>query len=119
MQVQDAWARATIMTRAPPDLHDPDGAAEALRRWWACPRRRLTELHEMAMDGNVMRMRWPIAGPAAPESRAGDISNRAACVMLLDLKAPLAAELLLPRRCSCATPERDDHAGAVPGDGLI
>ena len=55
----------------------------------------VVEIHEMAMDGNVMRMR---AVPALelPAGKAVELKPGGYHVMLMDLKKPLAAGETVP-----------------------
>lgn len=55
----------------------------------------VTELHEMKMDGNVMRMR-AIAALELPHGQAVQLKPGGYHVMLMDLKAPLAQGTSVP-----------------------
>ena len=95
VQVQDAWARATVpgqgATGAFMTLMAPQGATLV----GVSSPTATAELHEMAMDGNVMRMR-PLASLALPPGQAVTLKPGGLHVMLLDLTAPLAAGATLP-----------------------
>lgn len=95
VQVHDAWARATVpgqsasgafMSLTAPQGATLEGAASPVAK---------VELHEMAMDGDVMRMR-PLASLALPPGQAVVLKPGGLHLMLLDLKAPLVAGASLP-----------------------
>lgn len=56
----------------------------------------LAEVHEMKMDGEVMRMRALPGGLALPAGKAVDLKPGGYHVMLLDLKQPLPAGSTVP-----------------------
>ena len=95
VQVQDAWARATVpgqgASGAFMTLTAPQGATlEGVSSPAAT-----AELHEMAMEGDVMRMR-PLGSLALPAGRAVTLKPGGVHIMLLDLKAPLTAGASVP-----------------------
>ena len=95
VQVQDAWARATVPGQGASGafmiLTAPRGATlEGVSSPAAT-----AELHEMAMEGDVMRMR-PLASLALPAGRAVALKPGGVHVMLLGLKAPLTAGASVP-----------------------
>jgi copper(I)-binding protein len=90
VEVKDAWARPAVqgqsgtgafMTLTAPQGAKLIGAASAVAG--------VTEIHEMAMEGNVMKMR---AVPVLdlPAGRAVELKPGGYHVMLMDLKRPLA-----------------------------
>jgi copper(I)-binding protein len=90
VDVTSAWARPAVpgqsatgafMTLTSKDGARLLGAASAVAG--------VVEIHEMAMEGNVMRMR-AIAGLDLPAGRAVQLKPGGYHVMLMDLKRPLA-----------------------------
>lgn len=92
VQVTDAWARATVTgqkgTGAFMKLTAPEGATLV---GGASPVAGVVEIHEMAMDGNVMKMRALPKGLALPAGKAVELKPGGYHVMLMDLKQPLKA----------------------------
>ncbi len=55
----------------------------------------MTEVHEMKMDGNVMKMR-AVPGLELPAGKAVELKPGGYHVMLMDLKGPLAKDSTVP-----------------------
>ena len=96
VQVEGAWARATVAGQqasgAFMTLSAPQGATlEGV----SSPAAAAAELHEMAMQGNVMRMR-PVATIALPAGQPVELKPGGLHVMLMGLKTPLVAGSTLP-----------------------
>jgi copper(I)-binding protein len=91
VEVKSAWARPTVagqsVTGAFMTLTAKDGARLVGA---ASPAAGVVEIHEMAMEGTVMRMR---AVPVLdlPAGRAVELKPGGYHVMLMDLKQPLKA----------------------------
>ena len=90
VEVKDAWARPAVqgqsgtgafMTLTAPKGARLLGAASSVAG--------VTEIHEMAMEGNMMRMR-AIPFLDLPAGRAVELKPGGYHVMLMDLKRPLA-----------------------------
>jgi hypothetical protein len=90
VEVKDAWARPTVpgqnasgafMTITAKDGARLVGVASAVAG--------IAEVHEMAMEGNVMRMR-AVSSLDIPAGRPVELKPGGYHVMLLDLKRPLA-----------------------------
>jgi copper(I)-binding protein len=88
VDVTSAWARpgahsrrGAFMTLTSKDGARLLGAASAVAG--------VVEIHEMAMEGNVMRMR-AVPGLELPAGRAVQLKPGGYHVMLMDLKRPLA-----------------------------
>ena len=96
VDVQGAWARATVpgqkATGAFMKLTAKDGAKLVGA---ASPVAGVTEVHEMKMEGDVMKMR-AIPGLDLPAGKAVELKPGGYHVMLLDLKAPLAKDTVVP-----------------------
>jgi copper(I)-binding protein len=91
VEVKDAWARPAVpgqsgtgafMTITAPQGAKLVGASSAVAG--------VTEIHEMAMEGNVMKMR-AIAALDLPAGRPVELKPGGYHVMLMDLKQPLKA----------------------------
>ena len=96
VKVEGAWARASVPgqmgTGAFMKLTAKDGAKLV---GTSSPVAGVTEVHEMKMEGDVMKMR---AVPAIdlPAGKAVELKPGGYHVMLLDLKAPLATNTTVP-----------------------
>jgi periplasmic copper chaperone A len=96
VQAENAWVRATVVGQK---------ATGAFMRLTASSASRLvraesaaagvTEIHEMKMEGDVMKMR-AIAGLDLPAGQAVELKPGGYHVMLMDLKAPLAQGTQVP-----------------------
>ncbi len=96
VKVEGAWARASVPgqkgTGAFMKLTAKDGARLVGA---SSPAAGVTEVHEMKMEGDVMKMR---AVPALelPAGKPVELKPGGYHVMLLDLKAPLAKDTVVP-----------------------
>ena len=96
VKVEGAWARASVQgqkaTGAFMRLTAQDGARLVRAE---SPAAGITEVHEMKMEGDIMKMR---AVPALdlPAGRTVELKPGGYHVMLLDLKAPLAKDSTVP-----------------------
>lgn len=96
VQVEGAWARASVPgqtgTGAFMKLTARDGAKLVGA---SSPAAGVTEVHEMKMEGDVMKMR---AVPALdlPAGKAVELKPGGYHLMLLDLKAPLRKDTVIP-----------------------
>jgi copper(I)-binding protein len=94
--VTDAWVRGTVSgqkaTGAFMQLRSPAGAALLSA---SSPVAGVVEIHEMKMEGNVMRMR-AIPKLELPPNRTVDLKPGGYHVMLMDLKKPLAKGEVVP-----------------------
>lgn len=96
VKVEGAWARASVQgqkgTGAFMRLTAKDGARLVRAE---SPAAGVTEVHEMKMEGDVMKMR---AVPALdlPAGKTVELKPGGYHVMLLDLKAPLAKDTSVP-----------------------
>ena len=89
VQVSDPWIRATVKGQSGTGgfmrLTSPEGATLL---GFASTVARTAELHEMKMEGDVMRMR-PIDGLPLPAGQAVELKPGGLHLMLLDLKQTL------------------------------
>ncbi|MEY5097961.1 MAG: hypothetical protein RJA36_680 [Pseudomonadota bacterium] len=94
--VSKAWARATVpgqkATGAFMTLQSADGARLIGVK---SPLADVAEIHEMKMDGNVMKMS-PVAALELPAGKAVELKPGGYHVMLMDLKGPLNQGASLP-----------------------
>ena len=90
VQVKDAWVRPALpgqnATGAFMALSTADGARLL---GISSPAAGVAEIHEMVMDGNVMRMR-PVPVLDLPAGKTVELKPGGYHVMLMDLKRPLA-----------------------------
>ena len=94
--VEGAWARASVPGQKATGAFMRLTAPEAMRLVRAqSPAAGVTEVHEMKMDGDVMKMR---AVPVLdlPAGKAVDLKPGGYHVMLMDLKAPLTKDSTVP-----------------------
>jgi len=89
VQVKDAWARSSVQGQTATGAFMSLTSAEGARLVGASsPVAGVVEIHEMSMEGNVMRMR-PVPGIDLPPGRSVVLKPGGYHVMLLDLKRPL------------------------------
>lgn len=89
VKVEEAWVRATVPHQKVTGAFMRLTASEDARLVAAgSPVAGTVEIHEMAMDKDVMKMR-PVAGVQLPAGRAVELKPGAHHVMLLDLRQPL------------------------------
>jgi len=96
VKVTDAWVRATVAQQSASGAFmrltadDPATLVEA-----RSPVAASVQIHQMSMDGNVMRMRQ-VATVDLPAGRPVDLSPGGYHIMLIGLKAPLKAGDTVP-----------------------
>jgi hypothetical protein len=96
VEVQGAWARATVQGQKATGAFMTLTAKEGSRLVSAAsPVAGVTEVHEMAMEGDVMKMR-AIAGLDLPAGKAVELKPGGYHVMLMDLKLPLQKDTSIP-----------------------
>lgn len=95
--VSDAWVRATVpqqkATGAFMELRASGAQSRLVEA--SSPVAGVTEIHEMAMDGNVMKMR-AIAGLDVPAGKGVSLKPGGYHVMLMELKNPIKAGDKIP-----------------------
>jgi periplasmic copper chaperone A len=87
VEVQGAWARATVQGQMATGAFMKLTAKEGARR--------VTEVHEMVLVDNVMKMR-ALPGLDLPAGKLVELKPGGYHVMLLDLKAPLQKDTTIP-----------------------
>lgn len=96
-QVSDAWVRATVAPGAATGLFARLTSMAGGRLIAASsPLAGAVEIHEMSMDGNVMRMRALTSGLDLPAGQAVELGPGGVHVMLFDLKRALKVGEALP-----------------------
>lgn len=97
VEVKDAWARATVQgqmaTGAFMKLTSKDGARLVSA---SSPVAGVVEVHEMKMEGDVMKMRAMPNGLELPAGKAVELKPGGYHVMMMDLKAPLKKDTTVP-----------------------
>lgn len=96
VEVREAWARATVQGQKASGAFMKLTAKEGTRLVGAdSPVAGITEVHEMKMEGDVMKMR---AVPALelPAGKTVELKPGGYHVMLMDLKTPLKSDSTLP-----------------------
>jgi copper(I)-binding protein len=97
VDVAQPWARATVPGQSATGVFARLTAREATRlTGGSSPVASVVEIHEMKMDGNVMRMRALEAGLALPAGRAVDLKPGGYHVMVMGLKQALPEGATLP-----------------------
>lgn len=96
VKVEGAWARASVPgqtgTGAFMKLTAKDGAQLVGA---SSPAAGVTEVHEMKMEGDVMKMR-AVPALVLPAGKAVELKPGGYHLMLLDLKAPLRKDTVVP-----------------------
>lgn len=96
VDVQGAWARGTVQGQKATGAFMTLTAKESTRLVGvASPVAGVAEIHEMAMAGDVMKMR-PVAGLDLPAGKAVELKPGSFHVMLMDLKLPLQKDTTIP-----------------------
>jgi hypothetical protein len=94
--VKEAWIRGTVAQQKATGLFAQITSAGGGRLVAAVsPVAGVVEIHEMAMDGNVMRMR-AVSGVDLPAGKAVDLKPGGYHVMLMDLKQQLKPGEMVP-----------------------
>ena len=97
VEVSNAWVRATVKgqmaTGAFMTLSAKDGARLVSG---SSPVAGVTQVHEMKMDGGVMKMAEVKGGLDLPAGKAVELKPGGYHVMLMDLKEPLAKDSTVP-----------------------
>ena len=106
VDVQGAWLRATVPGQSGTggfmSLRSPAAALQLVG--FSTPVAGTAELHEMAMDGNVMRMR-PVDGLDLPAGQTVELKPGGHHLMLMALKRPLTAGSTVPLVLRFKTPD--------------
>ena len=97
VEVKDAWVRTSVpgqkATGAFMKITAKDGARLVSV---SSPVAGVTEVHEMKMEGDVMKMRALAAGLELPAGKTVELKAGGYHVMLMDLKAALPKDSMVP-----------------------
>lgn len=97
VQVQNAWARATVKGQmATGAFMTLKSDHEARLVGLSSPAAGVVQVHEMTMDAGVMKMAEVKGGLALPAGKAVELKPGGFHIMLMDLKAPLEKGSTLP-----------------------
>jgi copper(I)-binding protein len=97
VDIQGAWARATVQGQKASGAFMQLTAKEASRLVRvSSPVAGVSEVHEMSMDGGVMKMRALDKGLELPAGKAVELKPGGYHVMLMDLKVPLVKDTTIP-----------------------
>jgi periplasmic copper chaperone A len=93
VDVKDAWVRTSVQGQKATGAFMTLTAKEGLTLiGGSSPVAGVTEIHEMKVDGGIMKMRAMAGGLALPAGQAVELKPGGYHVMLMDLKAPLAKD---------------------------
>jgi len=94
--VKDAWVRGTVAQQSATGMFAQITSTQGGKLVSvSSPVAGVVEIHEMSMDGNVMRMR-AVSGIDLPAGRSVDLKPGGFHVMLMDLKQVLKAGETVP-----------------------
>lgn len=97
LNVQNAWARATVQgQKATGAFMQITAPAATTLIGVSTPVAGVAEIHEMKMDGDVMRMRPLPKGLELPAGKAVQLKPGGYHLMLMDLKLPLQKDTTIP-----------------------
>ncbi|WP_439606588.1 copper chaperone PCu(A)C [Hydrogenophaga sp.] len=97
VEVKDAWVRATVaQQKSTGAFMQLSARADTRLVEVSSPIAGVVELHEMAMEQDVMRMRAVKAGLALPAGKPVELKPGGYHVMLMDLKGPVKAGDVVP-----------------------
>jgi copper(I)-binding protein len=93
VEVQNAWARATVKGQMATGAFMTLTARESITLIGvASPVAGVAQVHEMKMDGGVMKMAEVKGGLVLPAGKAVELKPGGYHLMLMDMKAPLAKD---------------------------
>lgn len=97
VDVKDAWVRTSVQgqkaTGAFMKLTAKDGAKLVAA---SSPVAGVTEVHEMKMEGDIMKMKAVAGGPDLPAGKTVELKPGSYHLMLMDLKAALPKDSTVP-----------------------
>ncbi|QDL53005.1 copper chaperone PCu(A)C [Rhodoferax aquaticus] len=97
VDIQGAWARATVQGQKASGAFMQLTAKDAGRLVRvSSPVAGVAEVHEMSMDGGVMKMRALDKGLELPAGKAVELKPGGYHIMLMDLKLPLLKDTTIP-----------------------
>lgn len=97
VDVKDAWVRATVQGQQATGAFMTLTAKDTARLVRvSSPVAGVAEVHEMKMDGDVMKMRAVVGGLELPAGKAVELKPGGYHVMLMDLKMALQKDTTVP-----------------------
>ncbi len=97
VEIRDAWARATVKGQTATGAFMKITARDDARLIGASsPAAGVTEVHEMKMEGDIMKMRAVQGGLDLPAGKTVELKPGGYHMMMMDLKAPLAKDGTVP-----------------------
>jgi copper(I)-binding protein len=97
VEVKDAWVRTSVQGQKATGAFMKITARDGARLVGASsPVAGVTEVHEMKMEGDVMKMRAVAGGLELPAGKMVELKPGGYHVMLMDLKAALPKESTVP-----------------------
>jgi copper(I)-binding protein len=97
VDVQDAWARASVPgQKATGAFMKITSTADTRLVSISTPVAAVAEVHEMKVDGGVMTMRAVAGGLALPAGKPVELKPGSYHLMLMDLKQPLQKDTAIP-----------------------
>ncbi len=97
VEITDAWARASVPGQKATGAFMKITAKESTKLVAAStPVAGVAEVHEMKMDGDIMKMRAVQGGLELPAGKAVELAPGGYHVMLMDLKATLPKDSTIP-----------------------
>ena len=97
VEVKDAWVRTSVPGQKATGAFMKITAKEGARLVSvSSPVAGVTEVHEMKMEGDVMKMRALAAGLELPAGKTVELKAGGYHVMLMDLKAALPKDSMVP-----------------------
>lgn len=97
VDVKDAWVRATVaQQKSTGAFMQLNARADTRLVGVQSPIAGVAELHEMAMENDVMKMRAVTAGLALPAGQMVELKPGGYHLMLMDLKGPVKAGDVVP-----------------------
>ena len=97
VQVKDAWVRTSVQGQKATGAFMTITAKDGVKLvGGSSPAAGVTEIHEMKMDGDVMKMRAVAGGLDLPAGKAVELKPGGYHVMLMDLKAALPKDSTVP-----------------------
>ena len=97
VEVKDAWVRTAVAGQKATGAFMKITAREGARLVAvSSPVAGVAEVHEMKMEGDVMKMRALTEGLDLPAGKTVELKSGGNHVMLMDLKAPLAKDSTVP-----------------------
>ena len=97
VKVDAAWVRTTSLSQQATGAYMKITSSEAVKLVGiSTPLTKIAEVHEMKMDGDIMRMRALTDGLAIPANKLVELKPNAYHVMMQDLKQPIVTGASIP-----------------------